>query len=66
MLSPPETVRLFQIIRRIAASGRAVVLISHKLGEVLEVADDLVVMRARPRRASRPGRRRSMSAALPA
>jgi ABC-type uncharacterized transport system ATPase subunit len=46
VLSPPETVRLFEIVRRIAASGRAVVLISHKLGEVLEVADDLVVMRA--------------------
>jgi general nucleoside transport system ATP-binding protein len=45
VLSPPETVRLFKIVRRIAASGRAVVLISHKLGEVLEVADDLVVMR---------------------
>ena len=46
VLSPPETVRLFEIVRRIAASGRAVVLISHKLGEVLEVADDLVVMRS--------------------
>jgi simple sugar transport system ATP-binding protein len=46
VLAPPETVRLFEIVRRIAASGRAVVLISHKLGEVLEVADDLVVMRA--------------------
>ncbi len=45
VLSPPETVRLFGIIRRIAGSGRAVVLISHKLGEVLEVADELVVMR---------------------
>ena len=45
VLSPLETVRLFRIIRRIADSGRAVVLISHKLGEVLEVADDLVVMR---------------------
>jgi simple sugar transport system ATP-binding protein len=46
VLSPPETVSLFKIVRRIADSGRAVVLISHKLGEVLEVADDLVVMRA--------------------
>jgi general nucleoside transport system ATP-binding protein len=45
VLSPPETVRLFRIVRSIAQSGRAVVLISHKLGEVLEVADDLVVMR---------------------
>jgi simple sugar transport system ATP-binding protein len=45
VLSPLETVHLFRIIRRIADSGRAVVLISHKLGEVLDVADDLVVMR---------------------
>jgi ABC-type uncharacterized transport system ATPase subunit len=45
VLSPPETGRLFGIIKSIARSGRAVVLISHKLGEVLEVADDLVVMR---------------------
>ncbi len=45
-LAPPETGKLFDIVRRIASSGRAVVLISHKLGEVLEVADDLVVMRA--------------------
>ncbi len=46
VLSPLETGRLFGIIRRIAASGRPVVLISHKLLEVLEVADRLVVMRA--------------------
>jgi len=46
VLSPLETARLFAIIRRIAASGRPVVLISHKLLELLEVADQLVVMRA--------------------
>jgi simple sugar transport system ATP-binding protein len=45
VLSPLETARLFAIVRRIAASGRLVVLISHKLLEVLEVADRLVVMR---------------------
>ncbi len=45
VLSPLETAKLFGILRKIAASGRAVVLISHKLLEVLEVADDLVVMR---------------------
>jgi simple sugar transport system ATP-binding protein len=46
VLSPPETDKLFEIIRRIAASGRAVVLISHKLEEVLGVADVVAVMRA--------------------
>jgi simple sugar transport system ATP-binding protein len=46
VLSLLETARLFAIVRRLAASGRPVVLISHKLLEVLEVADQLVVMRA--------------------
>ena len=46
VLSPVETRGLFEIVRRIAASQRSVVLISHKLSEVLEVADDVVVMRA--------------------
>ena len=46
VLSPPETVRLMGIVRRVAASGRCVVLISHKLREVFGVADDVVAMRA--------------------
>jgi ABC-type uncharacterized transport system ATPase subunit len=46
VLSPLETRNLFSIIRKIAESGRAVVLISHKLNEVLSVADDVAVMRA--------------------
>ena len=45
VLSAAETAGLFAILRRVAASGRAVVLISHKLLEVLEVADDVAVMR---------------------
>lgn len=46
VLSPFETAGLFGIIRKIAASQRSVVLISHKLSEILAVADDLVIMRA--------------------
>ncbi len=45
VLSPLETESLFSIVGKIAASGRAAVLISHKLLEVLDVADELVVMR---------------------
>ena len=45
VLSAVETAGLFAILRRVAASGRAVVLISHRLLEVLEVADDVAVMR---------------------
>jgi general nucleoside transport system ATP-binding protein len=46
VLSSLETKNLFSIIRKIADSGRAVVLISHKLNEVLSVADDVAVMRS--------------------
>lgn len=45
VLSPIETQGLFAIIEKIAASGRSVVLISHKLSEILGVARDIVVMR---------------------
>jgi simple sugar transport system ATP-binding protein len=45
VLSPLETEGLYSILRRITGTGRAVVLISHKIREVLEVAEDIVVMR---------------------
>jgi ABC-type uncharacterized transport system ATPase subunit len=45
VLSPLETEGLYSILRRITGTGRSVVLISHKIREVLEVADDIVVMR---------------------
>ena len=36
---------MFGILRAIAAEGRSVVLITHKLGEVMAVADRVTVMR---------------------
>lgn len=45
VLSPPDAERLFEIVRRIAGSGRSVILISHKLDEVLRVADSIAVLR---------------------
>ncbi|MGE0210772.1 MAG: ABC transporter ATP-binding protein [Parvibaculaceae bacterium] len=45
VLSSLESQKLFAIVRKIAASGRSVVLVSHKLAEVLAVASRLVVMR---------------------
>jgi general nucleoside transport system ATP-binding protein len=45
VLSPLETVQLFEILRGVAGMGHAVVLITHKLDEVLRVADEAVVMR---------------------
>src|SRR5262249_283692 len=44
-LSPPEVSVLLDILRRFRADGRSVVFISHKLGEVLELCDDVVVLR---------------------
>jgi general nucleoside transport system ATP-binding protein len=45
VLTPHEAEELFAVMRRIAAAGTAVVFISHKLPEVLAVADRIVVMR---------------------
>ncbi|MEA2491069.1 MAG: ral nucleoside transport system ATP-binding protein [Acidobacteriota bacterium] len=45
VLTPYETEELFRVMRRLAANGTAVVFISHKLPEVLSVADRIVVMR---------------------
>ena len=45
MLTPFETEELFGIIRSLTATGTTVIFITHKLNEVLEVADDIVVLR---------------------
>jgi simple sugar transport system ATP-binding protein len=44
-LSPPEVAGLLGILRRLRDEGRSVIFISHKLGEVLEVCDEVVVLR---------------------
>jgi ABC-type uncharacterized transport system ATPase subunit len=45
VLTPQEKETLFAAVRSLAADGRAVVFISHKLNEVLEVSDRITVMR---------------------
>jgi ABC-type uncharacterized transport system ATPase subunit len=45
VLTPREADELFRVIRRLAANGTAIVFISHKLPEVLEIAERIVVMR---------------------
>ncbi|NYE22899.1 ABC transporter ATP-binding protein [Pigmentiphaga litoralis] len=45
ILSPPEIAQLLDFLKRFRAEGRAVIFITHKLGEVLEVADQVVVLR---------------------
>jgi ABC-type uncharacterized transport system ATPase subunit len=45
VLTPGEVDDLFAVLRELAAGGRTVVFISHKLGEVLAVAERITVMR---------------------
>ncbi len=45
MLAPPEVEQLFLIMRSLAAEGRSIIFITHKLREVLEVADRITVLR---------------------
>jgi general nucleoside transport system ATP-binding protein len=45
VLTPSESQELFAVMRRLAHAGTAVVFISHKLPEVLEIAQRIVVMR---------------------
>jgi simple sugar transport system ATP-binding protein len=45
VLTPQETEEIFQVLRRLAAEGHSIVFISHKLYEVLEIADRITVIR---------------------
>ena len=45
VLTPQETVEIFSVLRRLAAEGTSVIFISHKLYEVLEIADRITVIR---------------------
>jgi simple sugar transport system ATP-binding protein len=45
VLAPQEADDLFATLRSMTAEGRSVVFISHKLGEVLAIADRITVMR---------------------
>ena len=45
VLAPQEIDDLFHTLRSMTAAGRSIVFISHKLGEVLAIADRVTVMR---------------------
>jgi len=45
VLTPQETREIFGVLRRLKAEGYAIVFISHKLYEVLEIADTITVIR---------------------
>ena len=46
VLSPPEVTELWKVLRTLVAGGGTVVLITHKLDEVIEVSRTITVMRA--------------------
>jgi general nucleoside transport system ATP-binding protein len=45
VLTPQEKNRLFVTLRKLRADGRSVVIVTHKLKEVMELADRVTVMR---------------------
>jgi simple sugar transport system ATP-binding protein len=45
VLTPQETVEIFAVLRRLASEGKSIIFISHKLYEVLEIADRITVIR---------------------
>ena len=53
VLTPPEVDGLFGIVRQLREQGAGIVIITHKMREVREIADRVTVLRARPRRAAR-------------
>jgi len=45
MLSPPEVVELWAVLRQMRDRGETIVLITHKLDEVMSISDTVTVMR---------------------
>ena len=45
VLTPPETEEIFAVLRRLADGGHSIIFISHKLYEVLDIADRITVIR---------------------
>lgn len=45
VLTPQETERLFDVLRRMRSDGKAIIIITHKLHEVLSLSDRVAVLR---------------------
>ena len=45
VLTPQESQELFTVMRSLRAAGRSMLFITHKLGEVLDIADRITVLR---------------------
>lgn len=46
VLTAQETASLFEILRLFKDQGKTIILITHKLGEIMEITDQVTVMRA--------------------
>ena len=44
-LSDAEIERVLRVVRRLAAEGRSIIYVTHRLGEVFEIADQVVIFR---------------------
>jgi general nucleoside transport system ATP-binding protein len=66
VLTPQEVEGLFAVLRRLTAKGLSIIFISHKLNEVLAIADRIAVLRAGAKVADRAaaGADRAMLAEL--
>ena len=45
VLTPQETVKLFKVLRNMREDGKAIIIITHKLHEVLSLSDNVAVLR---------------------
>ncbi len=45
VLTPQETKKLFEILRHMRDNGCAIIIITHKLGEVMEISDRVTILR---------------------
>ncbi len=45
VLTPQETSKLFDILKRMREDGKAIIIITHKLHEILEISDKVAVLR---------------------
>lgn len=45
VLTPQETKKLFDVLRKMRDDGKSIIIITHKLNEVLEISDRVAVLR---------------------
>ncbi len=45
VLTPQETQKLFNVIKKMRADGKSIIIITHKLNEVMEISDRVAILR---------------------